>query len=157
MKSLEEQIRLYNEYHKMRFAKLTHVIGIPFITIAALMLLSWLSIDFAAYWRVSFSWLLVVSVLFYYLFLNWKMGCATAVILLPITFALTTLVGSKPNIVTVAICLALFIMGYILLYFGHRREEVHVKFPVNLYHFIVAPLFLIIDLLKVLGLRKYFL
>jgi len=157
MKSLEEQIQLYNVYHTTCHTKFTHVIATPCLVIAVLILLNWLSIDFAGFWEISFSWLLAVGVLLYYFFLNWKIGTVAALICLPIIFALTMLVGTTPNTVTVVISLVLFVIGIIMVYIGHKYEASRAKFPVNFYHFLVEPLFLIIDLLNELGLKKYFL
>ncbi len=156
MKSLEAHIAKYNEYHTTKFTKATHAIGIPFLGVAVLMFLNWFSIDFATNWQISFSWFYLLISLTYYFCLNSKISLVAIIILIPITYLATVLANPVPNAISILIFLALLIFGASLIYIGHHHEKKRAHCPISLYHFQIAPLLLIIDLLKVLHLKKYF-
>ena len=70
MKSLAEQLTVYQQQHKNKINLLTHYIGIPMIIFSLLMLFNWISIDIATRWQISFSWIFLIATLVYYFFLN---------------------------------------------------------------------------------------
>src|SRR5947209_18012661 len=75
MWSLEDQIASYAAYHQDARNKATHFVGVPLITLAILVPLSWLSFEVARL-NVSGAMLLAAAVLAYYFVLDVPLALA---------------------------------------------------------------------------------
>jgi hypothetical protein len=75
MKTLDRQMAIYAEYHRNRWNRLTHFIGVPAIIFAILIPMSWISIGDG----VTLAHVLTAAVLAYYFLLDVPLALATAV------------------------------------------------------------------------------
>src|SRR5213593_1332986 len=75
VKTLEDQMAVYAAYHRNRWNRLTHFIGVPAIIFAILIPMSWVSFGEG----VSLAHLFLGAVLAYYFLLDAPLALATAV------------------------------------------------------------------------------
>jgi uncharacterized membrane protein YGL010W len=151
--SLKEQMQSYGAYHKDPRNKMTHFFGVPLVTFSLFLALSWF--PFVLYPRVpiSLATLFYVGVLVYYLKLDW----VVALMQLPVTLTLLLIADWAAHLSFVwsfSIFLATFILGWIIQLVGHAIEGRRPALVDNLLQVFNAPLFLCIEVLALLGLRK---
>ena len=75
MKSLDEQMSVYAAYHRNRWNRRTHFIGVPAIIFAILVPMSWVPIAAG----VTLAHLFVAAVLVYYFRLDVALALATTI------------------------------------------------------------------------------
>lgn len=158
MTSFQQQLYIYQQQHTNPINRMTHYIGIPAIVFSLLMLLNWISIDIAKVWVISFSWILLIAVLVYYFLLNIRIALLTAVIMTPITLFATWLASPTPHHPWQGILfLVLFIGGWALQFLGHYFEKKKPAFFDSFKQLLIGPLFILVELLKIMKIEKYFL
>ena len=156
MKSLNDQLAIYGQQHTNKINLLTHYIGVPAIIFALLMLLNWISIDIAAQFQISFSWIAIIATLVYYFLLNGRLAAAATVALVVITVIATLLARPMPTIFSAVLFLILFVGGWALQFIGHYFEKRKPAFLISIKQLLVGPLFVLVEALKTLGIAKYF-
>lgn len=155
MTSLKELFNTYQQYHGNRINKLTHYVGVPALIVAILMLLNWVSIDIANHWKISFNWFLVIGALVYYFMLNIRLAAVTTVVLVVVNFFCSLLATASPNKFSGSLFLILLVVGVVLQVVGHTFEKQRPSWKQGLNLFAVSPLFWIVEVLCILGFRKY--
>src|SRR5258706_5399182 len=75
MKSLEDQLALYADYHRNRWNRLTHFIGVPAIIFAVLIPMTWISLGEG----VTLAHVFLGAVLAYYFLLDVPFALATVI------------------------------------------------------------------------------
>jgi uncharacterized membrane protein YGL010W len=152
MTSLKEQMRSYGAYHKDPRNKLTHFFGVPLVTFSLFIALSWFRfVDPRV--PITVATIFYAGVLIYYLKLDW----AVALMQLPVTLTLlwiADMVATLPLGWSFAIFLAAFVLGWIIQLVGHAIEGRRPALVDNLLQIFNAPLFLTVEVLALLGLRK---
>ena len=133
-----------------------HYIGIPAIVLGLLIALSWLSVTIAARWDISFAWIGMVILAIYYYFLDIKMAIVMSVILILVTLLCTWIAYPRPTSASLILFLVLFIGGWILQFIGHTFEKTKPAFLANVNSILIAPLYVVAELILALGLGKYF-
>lgn len=155
MKSFAEQLLTYQQQHTKSITRMTHYIGVPAIVFSILMLLNWISIDIATRWQISFSWLILVSVLVYYFLLNIRLALVTTVVMIPLTWLAVYIARPYPTSFSGTFFLILFFGGWILQFVGHFFEQQKPAFLVSLSQLLIAPLFIIVEALRALKISHY--
>ena len=79
MKTLDQQMAVYAAYHRNRWNRLTHFIGVPAIIFAILIPMNWVSLGDG----VSLAHLFLGAVLAYYFLLDAPLALVTAVAATP--------------------------------------------------------------------------
>ncbi len=153
MMSLKEQMQTYGAYHKDSRNKLTHFFGVPLVTFSLFLAQSWF--PFVLYPRVpiSLATIFYVVVLGYYFRLDW----AVALMQLPVTLTLLVVADWTAHLPfgwSFSIFLAAFVLGWIIQLIGHAIEGRRPALIDNLFQVFNAPLFLAVEVLALLGLRK---
>lgn len=156
MPPFKEQLLTYQQQHTNKINRLTHYIGIPAIVFAILMLLNWISIHIAQKIQFSFSWILLISVLIYYFILNKRLSIAAVIVLIPFTWLATLIARPTPTPIQLMLFLILFFGGWAMQFLGHFFEKQKPAFLLSASQLLIGPLFVIIELLEVLKLQKYF-
>ena len=149
MKTFEQQVLSYAAYHQNARNKFTHFFGVPLVTFSILVPMSWIKIAYG----VSFASIFYLSVLLYYLRLDWRI----AILQLPFTMILLMLAGGTadlPFLTSFSIFLATFIGGWIIQFIGHYFEGKRPALADNLMQIFNAPLFLTVEVLFLLGFRR---
>ncbi len=156
MKLLAEQLKQYQAQHTEKTNRLAHYIGIPAIVLGTLLLLSWISVSIAAKWHISFAWIAVIALLIYYYFLDIKMAAVMTVVMVIVTLLCTWIAYPAPTKFGLTLFLILFIGGWLLQFIGHTLEKVKPSFFNTVGSILIAPLFVVAELIVALGLGKYF-
>ena len=136
----------YQRHHCKTFTKLTHVAGVPCIVFALQLLLFWI--------HPFMGWLVTLLLLGYYFFLDVMLATVTAIFLLPLTCVAQKMVAGASNIFIFSWFLIIFAGGWILQLLGHYVEGKRPAFTENFFQVFVAPIFLVGELLFVLGYKR---
>jgi uncharacterized membrane protein YGL010W len=154
MKSLQEQLDAYAAYHQDPRNKLTHFFGVPLVTYSLFVFLGWFRfVEAPATPFCSGAALFYFVVFLYYLSLDWFIALVQA----PFTVALLWLAewaALRPFTESVLIFLAAFVGGWIIQLIGHALEGCRPALADNLLQIFNAPLFLTVETLHFLGIRK---
>jgi uncharacterized membrane protein YGL010W len=153
MKTLAEQLHAYATYHGDRRNKLTHFVGVPLVTFAIFLFLSWLRFVHDAEIPFTGATLFYLVVFLYYLCLDWRVALDQA----PFTLALLWLadrVALWPFADSLLVFLATFLGGWLIQLLGHAFEGKRPALADNLLQIFNAPLFLTVEVAFLLGWRN---
>jgi uncharacterized membrane protein YGL010W len=153
MKTLADQLDAYAAYHGDPRNKLTHFVGVPLVTFAIFLALSWLRFVHAPEIPYTGATLFYLVVFLYYLVLDWKIALAQA----PFTLALLWLadrVALWPWSESLLVFLATFVGGWAVQLLGHAFEGRRPALADNLLQIFNAPLFLTAEVAFLLGFRR---
>jgi uncharacterized membrane protein YGL010W len=142
MQTLEQQLIKYGSYHRDRRNLTTHVIGIPLIVFAVVVLMSrpaWSMLDF-----LPLSPALVASVIagIYYLRLDLRIGAVMSVFLF-LSLLLAAPLAALPTATFFSIGIGIFVAGWVLQFIGHIYEGRKPAFVDDLMGLIIGPIFVI--------------
>lgn len=156
MKKLSAYIDAYQQYHQKKATKLTHYIGIPLVMLGLFIGLQWVQLSFGAKYSVNLNVVLLIGALIFYAFLDiaFALTCLTA-LLIPFGLIvwLTPEAPTKASLIAFLVC---FIGGWVLQFVGHAFEKKRPAFTDNLVQLLVAPLFLIVELMESKLAERYF-
>jgi uncharacterized membrane protein YGL010W len=153
MKSFVDHLSTYAKYHRDPRNILTHLVGVPMIVFAVILLLSRPSIELFGY---IFSPALAgyVIALVFYLRLNLTFGVIMAVLLgAGVYFA--ALIASQSLVLWLVSGLGLFIVGWIIQFVGHHYEGKKPAFIDDLVGLLIGPLFVTAEVCFALGMFKH--
>lgn len=152
MSALETALAKYAAYHRDRRNVATHLVGIPMIFLAVVVLLS----------RPVFSWgggtltpamLLSLAAAGFYFRLDLRFGLAM-VQLLVLCCAVGLSLAEMETAKWLGWGLGLFVLGWIIQFVGHWFEGRKPAFVDDLKSLLVGPLFVVAELAFMLGLRR---
>ena len=149
MKTLDQQMAVYAAYHRNRWNRLTHYVGVPAIVFSILIPMFWASIGEG----VTLAHAFLCAVLAYYFLLDVPLAIATAVPSCALFYAAKLAAGS--GYVSGWIwCGAFFVGGWIFQLVGHAFEGRRPALSDNLFQIFIAPIFLVAELFFALGLKR---
>jgi uncharacterized membrane protein YGL010W len=152
MTTLERQMAFYVRYHRDPRNKATHFIGVPLITFSLLVPMSWVAAEVSGV-QVTLAHLFLVAVFAYYLYLD----AALALALVPVVAVLLYAAQRTADMgyaVGWAVLGATFVGGWILQLVGHWFEGKRPALVDNIWQIFVAPLFLMVEALALLGWKR---
>jgi uncharacterized membrane protein YGL010W len=152
MKTLEQQMAFYAAYHRNRWNRLTHFVGVPAIIFSILIPLAWLRLP-AAGVELTVAMLFVAIVLLYYFALDVPLALAMTAFIIPVLYCADR-VARLPWQAGLAVFLAAFIGGWVIQLVGHAFEGRKPALADNLFQIFVAPIFLVAEAAFALGLRR---
>jgi uncharacterized membrane protein YGL010W len=149
MKTLDQQMAVYAAYHRNRWNRLTHFIGVPAIIFSILIPMCWVPIGDG----LTLAHLFLAALLSYYFLLDVPLAIATAVLAGALYYAARAAAasGSAPGWIWFG---AFFVGGWVFQFLGHAIEGRRPAFFDNLSQVFVAPVFLVAELFFALGLRR---
>ena len=153
MKSMKEQMHSYAAYHQDPRNKLTHFVGVPLVTFALFLFLSWFRFVLDPELPFTAATLFYAVVVTYYLCLDWRIALLQA----PCTLALLVLadrVALLPFTTSLSVFAAAMVGGWVSQLAGHAIEGRRPALADNVLQIFNAPLFLIVEVLLLLGYRK---
>lgn len=157
MKSFQELMSIYQQEHRSKINKLMHYIGIPAIIFGIFIVLNWVNLDFGTMWKISFSWLiLIVAVVYYFMLAQYKIATITTIVLVIILLIASWVAGPYPTTHGVILFVIFFFGGWIFLFVGSGMEKTKAAVIKSLWQIMIAPLFLVDELLGVCGLGSQF-
>ena len=148
MKTLDQQMAVYAAYHRNRWNRLTHFIGVPAIVFAILVPMCWVPIGDG----VTLAHLFLGAVLAYYFLLDVPLAIATAVVTCALFYAAKLAAGT--GFASGGIWSgSFFVGGWIFQLLGHVFEGRKPALADNLFQIFIAPIFLVAELFFALGLK----
>jgi uncharacterized membrane protein YGL010W len=149
MKSLDQQMAVYAAYHRNRWNRLTHFIGVPAIVFAILIPMNWVPLGDG----VTLAHVFLGAVLAYYFLLDVPLAVATAVVTCALYYAARLAAGT--GFVSGWIWFgAFFVGGWIFQLVGHVFEGRKPALADNLFQIFIAPIFLVAEAFFALGLKR---
>jgi uncharacterized membrane protein YGL010W len=150
MKTLLDQLSNYADYHRSERNITTHLIGVPMIVLALMVLLSrptWVVNDLA----LSPAVFIVVVLLLYYLRLHIAMGLIMSALLVSGLF-LSAWVATLDDAIWLAAGVGGFLLGWVIQFVGHYFEGRKPAFFDDVMGLAIGPLFVVAEVLFKLGL-----
>ena len=152
MSALETALANYAAYHRDRRNVATHLVGIPMIFLAVIVLLS-RPVFVLAGGSFTPAILLSVAAAVFYLRLDLRFGLAMALLLAACCGVGLTLARTA-TATWLGWGLGLFVLGWIIQFVGHWFEGRKPAFVDDLKSLLVGPLFVVAELAFMLGLRR---
>ena len=150
MKTLLDQLSNYADYHRSERNITTHLIGVPMIVLALMVLLSrptWVVGELA----LSPAVFIVVVLLLYYLRLHIAMGLIMSALLVSGLF-LSAWVATLDEAIWLASGVGGFLLGWVIQFVGHYFEGRKPAFFDDVMGLAIGPLFVVAEVLFKLGL-----
>jgi uncharacterized membrane protein YGL010W len=150
MKTLLDQLSNYADYHRSERNITTHLIGVPMIVLALMVLLSrptWVVGELA----LSPAVFIVVVLLLYYLRLHIAMGLIMSALLVSGLF-LSAWVATLDDAIWLASGVGGFLLGWVIQFVGHYFEGRKPAFFDDVMGLAIGPLFVVAEVLFKLGL-----
>jgi uncharacterized membrane protein YGL010W len=149
MKTLQEQLDAYADYHRDGRNKLTHFVGVPLVIFALFVFLGWLRYHYARDMPLTGAALFCLLVSIYYLRLDWQLA----------PFSLTLLwLANQVSLWyfrdSLLVFLTTMMAGWAFQLLGHALEGKRPALADNMLQIFNAPLFLAAEVLFLLGYRK---
>lgn len=149
MKTLSDHLIQYAHYHRDQRNIYTHFAGIPLIVIA---LFSLLSFEIAA--GVTATHLLLVGSMLFYFRLSLSMGLVMLGFSASCYALAQPLVALDSSTAWLGWSAAVFVAGWVLQFIGHYFEGKKPAFVDDLVGLLIGPLFVMAELLFLLGFAK---
>lgn len=152
MSQLARTLSAYAAYHRDRRNVATHLVGIPLIVLAVVVLLSrpaWPVGNIA----LTPAMILSVAAALFYLRLDLRFGLVMAG-LLALCCWLALPLTALPTAVWLGWGVGLFLVGWAIQFVGHAFEGRKPAFVDDLKSLLVGPLFVVADVAFVMGLRR---
>lgn len=149
MKTLSEHLIQYAHYHRDQRNIYTHFAGIPLIVIALFSLLS-----FEVVAGIAATHLLLVGSLLFYFRLSLSMGLVMLVFSASCYALALQLVALESTSAWLGSSVAVFVLGWVLQFIGHYFEGKKPAFVDDLVGLLIGPLFVMAELLFLLGFAK---
>ncbi|WP_448091534.1 Mpo1 family 2-hydroxy fatty acid dioxygenase [Pseudomonas lini] len=149
MKSLVDHLSQYAAYHRDPRNIASHFIGIPLIVVAVAVLLS--RPQWGGGW-VSPAVLVAMASAWFYLRLEVRLGVLMTV-LLGLCIWAGQVLAQHSTLVWLASGIGMFVVGWAIQFVGHHYEGRKPAFVDDVTGLIVGPLFVVVELAFLLGLR----
>jgi len=150
---LMDMLTGYAAAHQHPFNIFVHMIGIPTILLGVLIPLTWIGFEVGEV-RVSLAHILILGFFIFYLSLDILFATVFAVAALLLVL-LAEKLGNYPGSMSWYIAAFCLVSGYIGQFIGHAVEKskpVLIKHPIQAH--LAAPLFTVVELFKLAGLRE---
>ncbi len=152
MKTIEERMAGYAAYHKDSRNKLTHFFGVPMVYYSPLIAIGWIRFEFLGI-DASVAWILFAITMLWYFTLDFSLASIMTIISIPI-LVLCDIVSRLPFSESLTIFLVVKLGGWVIQLVGHVFEGRRPALVDNLVQALMAPLFLIAEVLFFFGIRK---
>jgi len=149
MQTAEQLLTQYAAYHRDRRNISTHFVGVPIIVFSVVLGLAQVSLG-----MVHLGWIAILAASAYYVFLDRQMGM--------LMFGFLALCGAIASLISavtgwtvgLGIAMLLFAAGWAIQFIGHKYEGVKPAFVDDMIGLAVGPLFVLTEVLFLLGLRR---
>lgn len=142
----------YHSHHTKTITKATHFIGVPSIIFSLVILFRLLDLYVSMF--IPFSWFIVLALISFYIYINFFLALGFIIFLLPLIFLSNVLIANYSVKFSIGISLFFFIFGWIFQLIGHYFEGNKPAFLTNILHAVIAPLFLLEEFYKLIGLKR---
>lgn len=147
MKSFIEQAKFYASYHTNPVTRYTHFAGIPLIILSLMIFLGFFQFVMINVFEISFAVIGTILVMIYYFRLNWQLSLALTPIMLILLWISSFFSSEGPSALGIWSFIITFVAGWAFQLAGHFVEGKRPALMDNLCQAMIAPLFLVADLL----------
>lgn len=149
MRTAEQLLTQYAAYHRDRRNIATHFVGVPIIVFSVILVLAQITIG-----MVHLGWIAILAASAYYVFLDRQLGLLMFGFLV-LCGAIASLISAVTGwMVGLAVAVILFVAGWAIQFLGHKYEGVKPAFVDDVIGLAVGPLFVLTEMLFLLGLRR---
>jgi uncharacterized membrane protein YGL010W len=152
MRSLTDQLANYAAYHRDRRNIATHLVGVPMIVLAVAVLLSRPAFELGGF-ALSPAWLAIALVCAYYLRLDLRLGLLMTALMIAAGWAGAWFAAAS-TASWLGWGIGLFVVGWIIQFIGHHYEGRKPAFVDDLMGLVVGPLFVTVEVVFALGMRR---
>jgi uncharacterized membrane protein YGL010W len=152
MKNFVEHLSNYAQYHRDSRNILTHLVGVPVIVFAVIVLLSRPSFEVGGM-SLTLAIIGYIAATLFYLRLNITFGLLMATMMAAGIYA-ANIIATASTVVWLSTGIGLFIGGWIVQFIGHHYEGKKPAFVDDLVGLLIGPLFVTAEILFALGLFK---
>ena len=152
MKTLTDQLAGYAAYHRDRRNIATHLVGVPVIVFAVVVLLSRPVFGTVGGAPLTPALLAALAAGAWYVLLDRAFGTVMAIVLAAM-LALAAPLAAGPTTAWLAWGIGLFVAGWIVQFVGHAWEGRKPAFMDDVVGLLIGPLFVAAELAFLLGLR----
>lgn len=153
MDRLTERLAQYAAYHRDRRNIATHLVGVPMIVFAVMVLLSRPVLFPIGAAPVTPALVAALVTIAWYVSLDRPLGLLMAV-LFAAGLAAATPLAAAGTLAWLGWGVGLFVVGWVIQFVGHAYEGRKPAFVDDLVGLIVGPLFVVAEVLFALGLRR---
>lgn len=150
MKTFIDHLSTYAEYHRDTRNIMTHLVGVPVIVFAVIVLLSRPMFDVAGI-TVNAAMVGYVASMVFYLRLNIVFGIMMG-ILMGFGIVAAMNIAMMSTSVWLSVGAGMFIVGWIVQFIGHHYEGKKPAFVDDLVGLLIGPLFILAEVLFALGM-----
>jgi uncharacterized membrane protein YGL010W len=149
MRNIEEHLTQYAAYHRDQRNIATHFVGVPLIVFSVVLALAQINIG-----SVHVGWVAILAASTYYIWLDRTLG-VSMLILLAVSGVLASLISMQTGVTAaLIIALALFVVGWIFQFVGHKYEGMKPAFVDDLMGLAIGPLFVLAEAFFMLSLKR---
>jgi len=153
MKSLEQNLTQYAAYHRDRRNIATHFVGVPMILFAIVAALCVVDIPVGGV-TLTVGALFSIASALYYLRQDLALGLAMSVVLFACCALASELEGRLGAGGLLAAAGAIFVVGWIIQFVGHKFEGMKPAFFDDAMQLMVGPLFICAEVFFALGAKR---
>ena len=152
MKSGLDQLSKYAEYHRDRRNIATHLVGVPLIVFAVIVLLSRPAFEVSGL-ALNPAWIVLALAGLYYLLLDVSLGLTLTLIMAVMAWAAAQTVMMSTG-AWLATGIGMFVVGWVIQFIGHYYEGRKPAFVDDLIGLMIGPLFVWAEIVFAAGLRQ---
>jgi uncharacterized membrane protein YGL010W len=148
-----EQLAMYTSYHRDGRNKATHFVGVPAIAVSLLLPMALVPVFAVGGYGVTLAALFGLAVMVFWVALDPPIGLATSLVFVPAVVFAEWLPAEGRATVWILFAI-LFVGGWIVQLVGHVFEGRKPALADNLLQILIAPVFLVTEVVFALGFRK---
>ncbi|WP_262692283.1 Mpo1 family 2-hydroxy fatty acid dioxygenase [Kordiimonas aestuarii] len=148
-----EQMAMYSAYHRDGRNQATHHIGVPMIVFSVLVITSTIPLFATSAGPVTVGAALMAVLVLFYIVAAPLVGTIAALLYGALAYGAAEIAAMGDG-VPLKVFLALFIVGWIIQFWGHKYEGRKPALFDNILQIFMAPSFLIAELLFMAGLEE---
>ncbi|MCB0280001.1 MAG: DUF962 domain-containing protein [Calditrichaeota bacterium] len=152
MKTLVDQLSVYQAFHRNKWNVVTHYFGIPSIIFGLFIALGWLRFSIGGF-DVSAAMIFFLVTLIYYFMLDFSFALGMLIVVGFLLYV-SEIFAVRGIYASLTICLVTFIGGWILQFIGHLFEGRQPAFFLNLTQLLIGPLYLWAKFIYFIGIRR---
>ena len=145
-----EQMAMYSAYHRDGRNQATHHVGVPLIVFSLIILLTPITLTIMGT-AISLASVLIALLMLVYLIGAPLVGLIATVFYGALVYAAAQLLAGAEMVYAVKLFAVLFVVGWIIQFWGHSFEGRKPALFDNLVQVFIAPAFLIAEILFALG------
>ncbi len=153
MKTLVDHLSQYADYHRDPRNIHTHLVGVPLIVFAVVVLLSRPAWDVGGALPLSPAVAASFLAAAFYTRLDARLGIVMAM-LLALMLAAGAVIAAQPVLTWALTGVLMFVTGWVIQFVGHYYEGRKPAFVDDLMGLVIGPLFVLAELAFMLGLRR---